>query len=486
MRRVLLLLSLAGLVLAGCGSSSSSAGSPQKTELSYFPSGAPFVALLATDPNGKPVQDANSFIGQFPFAKLGIAALESKIAQSGINYQRDIKPLLGNPIALGAASSSTLSGSRFLLVFVAKDASKLAALAQHKPAPTAVGSYDGAKLYQSGSYALGLDGTTALLGQSVTDIKAALDRHAHGGGISTSDFSNAFKGLPQDSLVQVYGNLAGVLASSKNASARKVPWVAAIRSYALALNVRPTGVDLNYRVDTSGGSLSTAQLPLSAGATPPNVSTQAPVAVGVRDLTHVISFALSAEQTTNPASYAAFQKRVATLKRKTGVDLNRDVFAQLSGNLEVDYGPGGVLARAQVADPAGAARTLANANTSSKLIFNRAKSVKLLGGGFYAVRSKSTTVYYGLVGNQFVVGNAPVAQLRAFAAAPATPVAGAQGPLAFRLSVAQVVSLALKASHRQSSLPPAVQSILNMFGDVTGWAANDAGGLHGSVSIPLK
>ena len=41
MRRLLLLLSLAGLLLAGCGSSSSSTGNVTKTELSYFPSGAP-------------------------------------------------------------------------------------------------------------------------------------------------------------------------------------------------------------------------------------------------------------------------------------------------------------------------------------------------------------------------------------------------------------------------------------------------------------
>lgn len=102
---------------------------------------------------------------------------------------------------------------------------------------------------------------------------------------------------------------------------------------------------------------------------------------------------------TNPASYADFQKRIGALKAKAGVDLNRDVFAQLAGNLEIDYGASGVLARAQVRDPAAAARTLSKVSTSSRGIFKHAKSVKSVGGGFYAIKTTSTTVYYGLVGS---------------------------------------------------------------------------------------
>jgi hypothetical protein len=486
MRRYLVLLALAGLIFAGCGSSSSSGGTPRDTELSYFPSGAPFVALLATDPNGKPVQDANGFVGRFPFGRLGIAALQSKLAQSGINYQRDIKPLLGNPIALGAPTSSILSGRRFLLVFVAKDAGKLAALATRKPAPQSIGSHDGAKLYQSGNYVLAIDGATALLAPSADDVKAALDRHAHGGGITAGEFSHALAGLPQDSILQVYGNLAGVLATPRAASARTVPWVAAIRSYGVTLSVSSTGIAVNYRVDTSGRALSPDQLPLATGSTSPNVSAQAPIVFGLHDLAHVINFVLAAEQASKPTSYADFLKREARLRSKTGVDLNKDVFAQLSGNLEVDYSANQLLARAEVADPTVAARSIAKLSTSSGELFSKRRQVTRLQGGFYAVKSSSKTITYGVVGNQFVLGTATPAQLRAFAAAPASPVAGAQGPAAFRLNVASIVSLALKASHRQSALPPAAQSVLNMFSDVTGWAANDPSGLHGSLTVPLK
>ena len=71
------------------------------------------MAVISTDSSGRPIHDAQSFLGRFPLAKLGIAALESKIAQSGINYARDIKPLLGNPVVVGLSSSrpSTVTAS---------------------------------------------------------------------------------------------------------------------------------------------------------------------------------------------------------------------------------------------------------------------------------------------------------------------------------------------------------------------------------------
>jgi hypothetical protein len=49
--------------------------------------------VLQTDPNGAAVQNANAFIGRFPFAKLGISAAENSLARSGLDYQRDLKPL---------------------------------------------------------------------------------------------------------------------------------------------------------------------------------------------------------------------------------------------------------------------------------------------------------------------------------------------------------------------------------------------------------
>ena len=280
MRRILVFAVLAALALAGCGSSSSSSGSPLNTELSYFPAGSPAVAVVATDPNGSAWQDASGFVARFPLAKLAIAALQSDMAKSGVNYAQDIQPLLGNPVALGVPTTTSASSSSFLLVLIAKDASQLNALTQKQPAPQSAGSYDGAKLYQGGTFALATDGATALLAPSLTTVKSALDLHAHGGGITQTNFNKAFTGLPQNPLLQVYGDLTGVLSRPQAAQARQIPWVGALSSYGLTVSVADTGIDIHYRVNTSGASLTDSELPLPTGSTAPSVAGTGPVVVG--------------------------------------------------------------------------------------------------------------------------------------------------------------------------------------------------------------
>lgn len=470
MRRPLILIVLAVLALAGCGSSTGSSGSARDAELSYFPAGSPAVALLATDPNGTAYQDARGFTAKLPIAKIAIAALESSLAGSNINIARDIQPLLGNPVAVGASTAATTTKNDFLVAFVAKDASKLAALVKRPPARSA-GSHDGAQLYQEGGGAvIALDGATAVLSRSPADIKSALDLHAHGGGITSSEYAKAMAGLPQNTLLQVYGNLSGLLGTGRAAMARQVPWVAAIRSYAATVSVTDTGITGSFRVDTSGRALTASQLPLATGPAAPGVVGQAPVAVGLKDLAHMIAFGRVALQATDRNGLAKAMKSAA----KDGVDLNRDVLSQFTGDGEVDHGPTGVLLRADIRDPAGAQRTLA-----------KLKGLRRIGGGFYEKKNGSAT--YGVVGSRLVIGNAKPAALAAFAQAPASPIASAPGPLAFRVSVGALIGLAINSQHLSAQAnQAAIASLANMFGPVTGYAVDDPSVLRGSFTLPLK
>src|SRR5947209_85193 len=162
-----LILALVPLVLAACGSSSSSGG-VRGSELSYFPANAPFVLSIQTDPNSSAVKDGQALIGRFPIATVGEAALMSKLQQQGINYQSDIRPLFGNPIMVGAAQAASYGSAtnNFLAAWVTKDAGKLSALVQKLHLQSS-GSHDGATLY-SGSLGstFAVDGATAVLGGS--------------------------------------------------------------------------------------------------------------------------------------------------------------------------------------------------------------------------------------------------------------------------------------------------------------------------------
>jgi hypothetical protein len=259
-----------------------------------------------------------------------------------------------------------------------------------------------------------------------------------------------------------------VLSQPSAAKARRVPWVAAIRSYGATLNLSGSGLTVNYRIDTTGAPLSASQLPLATGAGTPSASGQAPVAFAVKDVAHLVAFATAAARAASPQQWAAAVKRAA----KDGVDLQRDLLPQLTGNGEVDYGSGGSLFRSDVRDPAALARTLAKAN-----------GFRPVGGGLYVYkRTTRRSTQIGIVAGKFVAGTAPIAQLRAFATQPATAITGVSGPVAFRASIAPLASMILGALHSSSTVSGAALQILGSFGTLTGWATNDPSGLTGAVT----
>ena len=70
-----------------------------------------------------------ALLHRFPTVTLGEAALMAKLEQLGINYDNDIRPLFGNPVVVGVATSSAPAPElSFLVVWVTKDAGKLNAL----------------------------------------------------------------------------------------------------------------------------------------------------------------------------------------------------------------------------------------------------------------------------------------------------------------------------------------------------------------------
>ncbi len=488
MRRRIILIVLAAFALAGCGSSSSPSATPASTELSYFPAGSPLVMTIATDPNGAPVQGAEALVARFPFAALGESALKAKLLQAGINYDGEIRPLLGNPLAFGAAGS-TLSGSAandFLVVWVTKDAGTLATLVKKLPGVHAAGTHDNANLYQTGGGAttLAIDGATAVLGPSPAGVASALDRHAHSSGIISADYSRAFSGLPRHALIQMFGNLTSVLSTPSAAKARRVPWVAAFRGYAAAVSASASGLTFHYRLDTTGAPLTSAQLPFATGSSAPGLAGTLPITVGIHDPAQIAAFVEAAEQATSPVSYGTFLKRQAAVRAKTRVDLN-SLVRLLSGDLIIASDTHTTLGRAAVSDRAAATSVLSKLVRAPRSVFNKATRVTKLGGGFYAIKEPSQTITVGVVSNrsanQLVAGNATPARLRAFAAAPASPAPGAQGTVAFRIGLVQLLHLALKQAP-----PQIVQTILSSLGDITGWIAAGPSGVTGSATLAVR
>ncbi len=484
MRRLIPLIAVAAVALAGCGSSSSGSSSPLNTELSYFPSNSPFVMSIQTDPNSTAIKQTQQLVSRFPVAGLGESAAKAKLSQVGINYDVDLKPLFGNPVAFGLGGSQ-ISGnaqSQFLAVWVTKDQDKLNALLNKVlKGVQSSGTHGNAKLYPAGSATIAVDGATLIIGASQELVTTAIDRHSNGGGVTSSDYSSALSGLPQDALVDVFGSLSTALQSPNAAKARQIPWVAALKSYGVAVSASSSGLSFQYHLDTSGGSLTSAQLPIASGSTPPNFAGDSPIIAALHDPSQTISFIQSAEQATGAANYQGFLRRQAAAKAKTGTDLT-SLFTLLTGNAVVASDTKAVMIRADLSDPSAASSTLSKLASFPSAFSSHALAMVRGPGGLYVVREPNSFTTIGVIGNQLVLGErATPAQLQAFAAAPTSPATGAQGSLAYKVALPSLLQYALK-----TTLPSTVQPILSQLGDITGWTAATTSGMTGSASLALK
>jgi hypothetical protein len=470
------------LVVAGCGSSSSGSGpsSPLVSEFSYLPADSPFVVTVATDPSSSAIQGLQDLIGRFPLAGLGLQALQSKLSQVGINYSSDVKPLLGNPVAVsiaGLPSGVSAANPDVVGAWVTRSASSLKALIK-RAGVSSVGTRDGATLYQAGSTEIAVDGATLVFGTHGA-LASALDRHAHGGGgFSSAQYSSFTSGLPQDALVTAFGSLSGILSQPSAAAATRVPWIAAIRGYGAALSASSSGLSVKFRIDTTGKKLTASQLPIAPGTTAPAPAGPAPIEFAIHDPSQLATFGLGAAQSADPAGYQRLLGNIAELKSKLGVDV-AGLAHQLTGDLSVASDISATVVRASVGDPAQFSAALSKLAHAPRSIVH--KPIASLGNGFYAIREGNSTVTLGMVGNQFVAGKASPAQLRAFAGAKTNPVAGAQGSVAFRVALATLIKLAL-----HQSIPSLAQPILNSLGDVTGWVSADPSGLTGDATLGVK
>lgn len=488
MRRAVITLALlsACLTAAGCGSSGTSkVRGPVATELSYFAPGTPFVAAVQTNPKSSGVQNAQGLLGSFPVGQLAITAFEAELLPATISYQSDIEPLYGNALTLGVLEipgPSSLTRSSFLAVWVTRSARQLDTVIKAFSQLHSAGSYDGATLYRTaGAATFAVDGATLLFASSQAGVQAALNRHAHGRGMSSAGFSQATSGLSAHPLVQAFGSLSSLLSSPGAASARKIPWVAAIRNYAAAISSTSSGLTVQFRLDTSGGSLTGAELPIAGGTATPEVAGTLPISVGVRDPAQSFAFIEAAERATDPAGYARFVEAESAAKGRSGYDLNTFA-ALLTGDLVIESNTKTTMARAEVSDPASAARQLAALAPVVRDVLPAASGISRLPGGFYAIRQGHGKAFdLGLVGHELAAGLATPAQLRAFAAAPATAVPGAQGSVAVRIGLLELLRVALRNAPSQL-----VQSVLSTLGDVTGSVSATPAGLTGHLSLAVK
>jgi Protein of unknown function (DUF3352) len=498
-RLVAIALCLVPLAAAGCGSSSSDSGkSPLDNALGYLPKSAPVVVAFDTDMNDGQWKSLTANVKKFPFSsQIGTSIRQSLTSQSGLDYDKDIKPLLGNELVVGAPTvqSTVGSNSEFVVAIQVKDKGKLSDVLSKSKDLKKDGSSNGATLYTSsnGGNETAQDGNVLVSASNKQQLVAALQQRGRDDRLTEDGFNNGLSGLPSDALARVYVNAQALISGSPGtATAQKINWVAALRTAGVALSSQNDGLSVDYNVKTDSSQLSDSDLPIASGdASPPVPVQNGEIGLGIRGLDQTEKFAESVAQIVSPASYANFVKAKHQLSSRLGLDLDKNVVGQLSGNSAFAFdGTGKWAFRSEPSDPAAFKQTLTKFAKVAPQFAGGAglRGAKLTrAGGLYRLTGRNgKTVYYGMVGKVFAASNS-AARLAQIASSTPQQVAGAKGAVALNADIGNILGRVISRAAGGGLGGAFGGSLVTApLGAFTGWTSSSTSGLTGHLNLQIK
>jgi hypothetical protein len=480
---------LAVLAVAGCGgddSSSSGLGSV----LSYVPKDTPFAVSIDTDLGDEQYKSLDAILNRFPGADTIKALLKAQLTmgQEGVDFDKDIKPLLGNPAVISASNVSSFldrsSDSDFVAALQVKDKDALDSLVE-KTGAKKQGEVAGATVYQDEDTSFAVNDDVVVLAGSREVLDAALKRADAGDGMSEGDFDQGLEGLPADALARVYVDVQGLLAQSESTrAARRIEWVNALRTLGLTVSAQKDSIDVEFNLRTEG-DLSEGDLPVAAGDEAAQV-VQRPgeIGIGLRDPGQLIAFFESALQAVDPRTYGDYEQGKRALSAKLDLDVDKDVIAQLTGNVSVSFTIGGEFGvRAEVKDPAAFAKTV---DKVAKVLPQFGLGDKVTRqGDLYTLHGSNGNFVFGVSNGALVVAT-DAARARQVAAAKPEPVEGATGSVVLRADAEGIARQILTRIAPQFGIPaPVIPVFAKPFGELRGSVATSTDGMKGKFTLTL-
>src|SRR3954447_26369583 len=489
-----LLACLAAVTFAatGCGSDSGSSGAGKA--LSYIPANTPFAIQIDTDGSDGQYKALDGIINRFPGADTIKALIKSQLTMGvkGVDFDKDIQPLLGNPAVVAATDATSFlspsSDAGFVAALQVSDKGALDDLIKKTHAQKR-GEVGGATVYQEADTYFGVNDDVFVVAGSRESLEQALKRADGGDHLSSDDFESGLSGLPKDALARVYVNVQDLLAQSEGArKARRVEWVKSLRTVGLAISAHEKSIDVDFNAIPQG-DLGDEDLPLPTGDEPAKVIKRpGEIGVGLRNPSHLISFIETALQAVDPKTFGEFQQGKAVIAAKLGLDLDKDVIAQLTGNLSVSFNlSGDFAARADVKDPAAFTKTV---DKVAKALPQLGSTLGLQGvtrsGDLYRVQlSGGSDLFFGMAGDALVVGS-DAARAHAIANAQPESVEGAKGSVVVRAAAGGIARQLLAKIAPKFGLPAALVPVFaKPFDELRGWVTTDTGGLKGKLSLTL-
>lgn len=361
------LTAAAALALSGCGDENEAASALDEA-LGFLPQDSGFAFVASTDTDD--YSEVEDLLEKFPFGGQVKDRLKGALAGEGVDFDDDVKPLLGNYLVIGAADNASFVDSRaagtpFVMALETKDKGKLGDLA--KKDTESKGESEGYDIYQGqqGDTWLAVKDEVLVLSNDGDTLRQALKQRGEDDRLTEEDVEAAFEDLPEDAPLRAYVNVKALLAADPEAKeALKIKWVDHIETLGLSAVVTDDRVSLDYALRTDPEGLTEADLPLASGPEAPQVFERedgsAEIVFGLREPAQLVEFGLAAAQVVDPAGFGQFEVGKQQIGKRLGIDVDEDVIGQLTGDLaavvtlDEQFG-----IRAGVEDPAAFEKTLA-------------------------------------------------------------------------------------------------------------------------------
>ncbi len=496
MRRLAWICALLVCLFPGCGGDESSGA--LDAALSYLPKDSPFAVAIDTDLEGEQWQSVDSVLRRFPLGVDAEEALSSALGEQGLNFSRDVKPVLGNPFVVSAGSVDSFlgkGGDQFVAAIAVDDQDELDALIERTRAREA-GEAGDATLYEEGDTVFAVDGDVVVFGESRTALERAVERADGDDHLDQEAFEEGLAGLPESGIARLYVDVGALLASDPDTRGwRRIEWLTALQTVGMSASVTEDRIEVEVNLRTEGEDLSEDDLPIAAGdAAPPVIENPGEVGFGVRNLAHTVRFAERAAQAADPEGFGQYGVAKETLNARLDIDIDKDLIGALTGNLSGSVAPDGSFGvRADLADPAAFRDTLGKAAPALPMLLEGAGSGKtrleepVTGNGLWVLRQSAGQAYYfGVIGGRFVIASGRE-RAAALARERAVEVAGAEGAVVMGADGQQVLNELLEMLGSDAGLGGlGAQLFTGQIGQFAGSLAADTDGMRGRFSMELE
>ena len=483
--------------MAGCGDDGGEAGSPLDAALGYLAEDAPLVITINTDVDGEQFKAVESIAEKFPGGSALRDSLLEVIELSGSDFDTEIKPILGNEFVVGATDVTSIidesEDDDFVAAIEASDKDALQDAVDKEGADKS-GESNGATIYEDDDGdSFAIEDSVLVVAGSRELLEAALEQRDADNRLTEDRFNEGLEDLPEDALVKVYGDIGALIAEDpETEEARKVEWVDALDTFGLTASVQEDEIGIDFNLTTEG-DLGDEDLPLASGGDAPGiVQRSGEIGVGLRDLTQIVEFSETAGQAIDPSGYSDYEAGKKSLSEELGVDVDEDIFAQLSGDVSVSFNINGdFAARAELEDPARARQTLEKIAPTIPALFQGAAGTfeepqlqKPEGGEgpYKLVQPGSDTYYFGVINDVLVVSNNGQ---RAQDVAEAQPdeIEGASGSVVFNVNAEALVDSVLAELGGLEAVGG--QLFTGALGDLTGSIETSGDGLRGQLTLGI-